>query len=249
MSGIPKNWPSSVQYLKENVLDKSVIPPSLKLKPKDAKVLTCPRVQGVCKVVAIKKIDTTGHPARGQNGLFALKDLPPRTYILDYKGLITARASETSDYVLTFEGDLSIDAEFQGNEARHINDFRGVSKRPNAEFDNYLDRDGVLHMGVFVLHERIPKAQEILVSYGKGFWQARGLLPERDAYYSSSHYTDWDTEHYGASEDTADAAEAPTATAAIPGGGGDDTDPLPAGFGSMRVSVGPETPAEPPHPP
>jgi hypothetical protein len=243
MSGIPKNWPSSVRYLKENVLDKSVIPPSLKLTPKDAKVLTSPRVQGVCKVVAIKKIDTAGHPARGQNGLFALKDLPPRTYILDYKGLVTARASETSDYVLTFEGDLSIDAEFEGNEARHINDFRGVSKRPNAEFDNYLDRDGVLHMGVFALHDRIPKAQEILVSYGKGFWQARGLLPARDAYYATPEYPDWDAEP----EETPDAADGGTAMAVRAGGG--DTGPLSAGFDSMRVAEGPAAAAEPPRQP
>ena len=181
---VPKNWPESVTYLKENIIDKSVSPPTLKLKCKDARSLTCPRLQGPCKYVAIKKIDVHGHPAKGQNGLFALKELQPRSYILDYKGLVSANYSITSDYVLSFDGNLSIDAEKFGNEARHINDFRGVCKRPNAEFDNYLDKDGTLHVGVFVLHERIQKGQEILVSYGKGFWQARGLLPSYDASYS-----------------------------------------------------------------
>ena len=192
MSSLPKNWPSSVKYIRENVVDKSVFPLTLKLKCNDARPLSCPRVESVCKYVAIKKIEAAGHPARGQNGLFTLRELAPRSYILDYKGLVTANCSDTSDYVLSFDGKLSIDAEFFGNEARHINDFRGVCKRPNAEFDNYLDKDGVLHMGVFSLHERIPKGQEILVSYGKGFWQARGLLPDHSMDYGAAAFRGYD---------------------------------------------------------
>mmetsp|Transcript_78358 Transcript_78358/g.210808 ORF Transcript_78358/g.210808 Transcript_78358/m.210808 type:complete len:163 (-) Transcript_78358:8-496(-) len=122
-----------------------------------------------------------------------MKDIPPRAYILDYKGLVTASPPETSDYVLSFDGVLSIDAEFQGNEARHINDFRGVAQRPNAEFDNYHDQDGVLHMGVFALHQRIARGSEILVSYGKGFWQERGLLRDADPFARYNEYDSrWD---------------------------------------------------------
>jgi hypothetical protein len=234
MSGLPKNWPDSVRYLKENIVDKSVSPPTLKLECKDARSLMCPRVDGVCKIVAIKKIDSIGHPARGQSGLFALKDITPRTYVLDYKGLVTANCSVTSDYVLSFDGNLSIDAENNGNEARHINDFRGVSKRPNAEFDNYFDKDGVLHMGVFSLYERIPKGQEILVSYGKGFWQARGLLPSYTADYgghSYSEYDELDAAPAGGSAEDSEPAAAAAATAAAAA--------RPADMGSLQITDSP----------
>jgi hypothetical protein len=75
---------------------------------------------------------------------------------------------------------LSIDANNPGNEARMINDFRGIAKAPNVEFKLYRHPTNVapkIRMGVFVLPGReIQAGEEILLSYGKGFWTARGLL-------------------------------------------------------------------------
>lgn len=89
-----------------------------------------------------------------------------------------------------------------GNEARFINDYRGVADRPNAEFKEVWNERRkergmvsqptadqlsfsvtvtyVVSQGVWVLPEGksgkgkgIKKGQEILVSYGRGFWGAR----------------------------------------------------------------------------
>lgn len=35
-------------------------------------------------------------------------------------------------------------------------------------------------MGIWVLHNSIKKGSELLVSYGKGFWSARGLLKQSE---------------------------------------------------------------------
>lgn len=100
----------------------------------------------------------------------------------------TSNVASNYDLSLDRELDLSVDATKHGNEARFINDYRGVrTEGPNAEF-----RDCVLQIGhgtwerrigVFVLskgkNDKGPRAQgikkgdEILVSYGKGFWDAR----------------------------------------------------------------------------
>lgn len=77
---------------------------------------------------------------------------------------------------------MGIDADKMGSEARFINDYRGVGERANAEFKEVWDeRMKERGIGVFVLPERkdgkgrggIRKGEEILVSYGKGFWGAR----------------------------------------------------------------------------
>lgn len=83
-----------------------------------------------------------------------------------------------SDYDLSlhrFSDGLSvgIDAHSSGNEARFINDFRGISNRPNAVFrDNRLS-SGELRMSVWSSSEGVRKGDEIVVSYGKTWWQAR----------------------------------------------------------------------------
>lgn len=60
-----------------------------------------------------------------------------------------------------------------GNEARFINDFRGVAKKPNARFQERRNEKGELCMSVWSSSETIKKGDEILLSYGKGFWKAR----------------------------------------------------------------------------
>jgi SET domain-containing protein len=140
--------------------------------------------------VSITAISDQAHPACGQSGLFAKRHLAPDSFILLYLGVIHGQedADPTSDYDLSLDRELNvgIDASKSGNEARFINDYRGVTQRgPNAEFrDVWVEpRHGKYErrMAVFVLSSGksgkraagIKKGEEILVSYGKGFWSER----------------------------------------------------------------------------
>jgi SET domain-containing protein len=148
--------------------------------------------------VKITPISTPSHPAYGEAGLFATKDLKPGTFILQYIGEIHASSSDgpaspasksatdphtNSNYDLSLDREfgIGIDADKRGNEARFINDYRGIADKPNAEFKEIWDeRRKERGMGVWVLGEGksgkgkgIRKGEEILVSYGKGFWGAR----------------------------------------------------------------------------
>jgi SET domain-containing protein len=60
-----------------------------------------------------------------------------------------------------------------GNEARFINDYRGVTDKPNAIFQEYRSHSGELCMAVWSSARVIKKGDEILVSYGKSWWQTR----------------------------------------------------------------------------
>jgi xeroderma pigmentosum group C-complementing protein len=116
-------------------------------------------------------------------------------------------AASDYDLWLDRDADLAVDAARAGNEARFINDYRGVPlpqplpqlrsegqgrgggrpqrRRPNAEFRVVWDpRVGERCMAVFVLPAGkravgsartvgIARGEEVLVSYGKGFWQGR----------------------------------------------------------------------------
>ncbi|KAG9780781.1 hypothetical protein KCU88_g3654, partial [Aureobasidium melanogenum] len=106
----------------------------------------------------------------------------------------TTTTYATSNYDLSLDRDLglAIDASKCGNEARFINDYRGIrAAGPNAEFRDCLVQVGgpgtgtgklEKRIGVFVLSagktggfraKGIGKGEEIVVSYGKGFWNAR----------------------------------------------------------------------------
>ena len=96
-----------------------------------------------------------------------------------------------SDYDLSLDREhgIGIDANTRGNEARFINDYRGIAEKPNAEFKEIWDsRKQERGMGVWVLPEGksgkgkgIRKGEEILVSYGRGFWGARNGAEVEDA--------------------------------------------------------------------
>lgn len=142
-------------------------------------------------MVKITPISDVKHPANGQSGLFAARDLKPGDFILEYLGVMhTDSISQSfmsphsdSDYDLSLDRNagLAIDAAAMGNEARFINDYRGIAAKPNAEFrEIWSARRGERGMGVFVFGEGkkkvfkgIKKGEELLVSYGRGFWGAR----------------------------------------------------------------------------
>jgi hypothetical protein len=135
--------------------------------------------------VKIQLIRDPSHPANGQHGLFAAQNLKPGAFILAYLGRVHggAGSSSESDYDLWLdkEADVAVDAAGEGNEGRFVNDYRGVKERANAVFGTaWCERWGQLCVGVWVVGKEgarkdgIRKGEEILVSYGKGFWGERG---------------------------------------------------------------------------
>lgn len=192
-SAAPKGWPSGTLYLRSPSYSKkltesarkALVLPASQLAPNSE----ARRLVGPSPNVKITKIQDPSHPAHGQYGLFATQNLPPDSFILPYLGYVHDQqdTNEASDYDLSLDRELGIgvDASVMGNEARFINDYRGVADAPRAEFrDIYIDiGKGQLEkaIGVFVLSagksgkraKGITKGQEILISYGKGFWTAR----------------------------------------------------------------------------
>ncbi|KAK4055003.1 hypothetical protein OIO90_003344 [Microbotryomycetes sp. JL221] len=74
---------------------------------------------------------------------------------------------------------VAIDATKAGNEARFVNDYRGVAEKPNAVFElrEWHDRKtGQVvgrRMAIWAGPKGVDRGAEICVSYGKGFWQQR----------------------------------------------------------------------------
>ncbi|KAK0103398.1 hypothetical protein ONS95_005424 [Cadophora gregata] len=205
----PKNWPTNLPYLTNPAYSPTLKPThltALRTRPQETKDLPPNTPKGPSSLVKITSITTLTHPANGQSGLFATKDLKPGTFILQYIGEIHAsplpnpttnpegspppspnpppidpHASSNYDLSLDRELGIGIDADRRGNEARFINDYRGVAERANAEFKEIWDPVRKERgMGVWVLPEGrsgkgkgVRKGEEILVSYGRGFWGAR----------------------------------------------------------------------------
>lgn len=66
-----------------------------------------------------------------------------------------------------------MDARRSGNEARFVNDYRGIYEKPNAVFRDIRLSEGELRMSIWSSSEGITKGDEIVVSYGKSWWRAR----------------------------------------------------------------------------
>ena len=196
---VPKSWPKNTVYLSRPVYSKTVSPNLLRLRrsnlPPNAVVV--PTSNGPTSAVKVGSITSLSHPAHGQYGLFASRRLPADSFIVLYLGYVHGKTDtdSNSDYDLSLDRDLGVgvDASKMGNEARFINDFRGVADRPNAEFrEVWVDSNsGYLEkmMAVFALpagrsgkrSKGIAKGEEIIVSYGKDFWterQAEQVEPE-----------------------------------------------------------------------
>lgn len=214
---VPKNWPAGLTYLsqpahaahltREQVQAVRTRPAGL--EPGD--VIPAGLARGPSAAVRIVSIPAAHatHPARGQAGLFAARALAPGTLVVPYLGVAHAGGHPDharSDYDLWLDRDagIAVDAAGAGNEARFVNDYRGVRPRPNAEFRECWDpRVGERCMAVFVLPAGkraaaaaakggkkgaaaaaavagIAKGEEICVSYGKGFWGRRQAEEEEE---------------------------------------------------------------------
>ncbi|KAF5377579.1 hypothetical protein D9615_005146 [Tricholomella constricta] len=170
----PPRWPSQLQYLQSSQFHSSV--------PHVTRLTILGNPKGPAAPhrppVVIRPISSTSHPAYGQYGLFAAKKIPPKTHIIDYIGEIHCDDRPDSDYDLSlYRGhdgvNVGIDASKMGNEARFINDYRGVTAKPNAIFSDTKTPWGEMCMIVCSSGQEIKKGEEILVSYGKAWWRAR----------------------------------------------------------------------------
>ncbi|KAI9509063.1 hypothetical protein F5148DRAFT_1190121 [Russula earlei] len=177
MARPPKHWPSHVQYLTVPKFHPSVSTDALSfLKGGSSNRLNssppAPPSLGV-----IRQITDPSHPAYGQHGLFAVRKIPARTLIAEYIGEVHSDERPTSDYDISlhrFPGEsVGMDAATMGNEARFVNDYRGIRQKPNAQFSDQRTAGGGLRMCICSLAEGIRKGDEIVVSYGKGWWAAR----------------------------------------------------------------------------
>jgi hypothetical protein len=193
----PKRWPPRLTYLTAPLHSKALTKAQLSsigTWHDGTEQISAEAVQLPSPLVNITPITDPCHPANGQCGLFATERLQPGSFILLYLGSVQPGAAEPpdhhSDYELWLDKDsaVAVDANKCGNEARFINDYRGVTDRPNAEFrEVWSVRHRERCMAVFVLPEGktkktkaktkvragIAKGEEILVSYGKGFWAYR----------------------------------------------------------------------------
>lgn len=195
---LPKEWPKEIIYLTKPSYAKSLDLDSITFtlsssnpNPKERSTIPSTHKPGPCPSVKIALITNAAHPAYGQHGLFAGRHLPPDCFILFYIGYVHGRddVNESSNYDLSLDRELGVgvDATRMGNEARFINDYRGVRDAgPNAEFRDCLyegTEKGKFEkrIGIYVLSKGksgkrsagIGKGEEILVSYGKGFWSHR----------------------------------------------------------------------------
>ncbi|TFK41329.1 SET domain protein [Crucibulum laeve] len=174
----PSHWPQEIQYIQASRYHASVLP-EIRQFIIGAVSTTCGQFSERCRSwVIIRVISNISHPACGQRGLFAAKKIPPRTRLLDYIGEIHCDDRPNSDYDLslyrTQDGvNVGIDASTMGNEARFINDYRGVQKKPNAAFSDARTSSGELRMSIWSSDTEIKKDEEILVSYGKAWWRER----------------------------------------------------------------------------
>jgi uncharacterized protein len=121
-------------------------------------------------------------PGAGK-GLFAKKFIQKGTRIVEYKGRISTwkEVSDTdSRYIFYVKRNHVIDAgPHKSAVARFANDARGLSRVNGVRNNAVYDEDG---LRVYITATRdIPAGSEILVDYGKEYWQVvrQNLRAER----------------------------------------------------------------------
>lgn len=108
-------------------------------------------------------------------GVFAEKDIENDEFIGLYTGSIQDRSLvESKDYAWFYPattldgGTMSLDACWQGNELRFIND----GANPNCRVQYIIGHDDLWHV-CYVACTDIKKGQQLLVSYGPEYWNTR----------------------------------------------------------------------------
>jgi len=178
MTRPPKHWPTHVQHLTVPKFHSSVSADAISyLKGGSSTRSSLPPAPPSLGV--IRPITHPSHPAHGQHGLFAASKIPPQTLIVEYIGEVHSDDRPTSDYDISLyrfrHESVGVDATVMGNEARFVNDYRGIRPKPNAQFLDRWTAGGDLRMCIWSLSGGIRKGDEIVVSYGKAWWAARSL--------------------------------------------------------------------------
>lgn len=112
------------------------------------------------------------HPAYGQVGLFAKRNIPSNTVVTSYSGFIEVFGSSCNSrtYTMGFGNigdDFALDAEFAGNYGRFANDPRGViGLTANILAENRFNSRGECFTAL-VSKRQITEGEEILMAYGK----------------------------------------------------------------------------------
>lgn len=119
-SPAPPSWPSDIHYISTSVISPYLTTPQLKwLRQKPAEGNEQPNSQNIPRIslpvsraetdaqVTIRTISDQSHPAHGQRGLFATRDLAPGEYILPYIGYV--HSSTASELAQKMSGDALSD--------------------------------------------------------------------------------------------------------------------------------------------
>src|SRR5690554_1988754 len=119
-NNVPKNWPTQIPYLTVPAYSRNLTAlhlKTLRIRP-EAATDTPKNSSGPCPLVRITPIANPAHPAAGQSGLFAAKDLPPGSFVLRYIGEVHGPGTvhESSDYDLSLDRNsgLAVDAARSG---------------------------------------------------------------------------------------------------------------------------------------
>ncbi|KXX75520.1 Histone-lysine N-methyltransferase Su(var)3-9 [Madurella mycetomatis] len=201
-AALPRNWPAHLPYLTAPRYSPHLTAAhmaGIRTRPDPSDPIPeIPRhlKPGPCPAVCITPITDQNQkdPAHGQAGLFATRDLRPGELILPYLGEVHIGTAPfglsrthtdkdggddydyaKSDYDLWLDrdADVAVDAARMGNEARFVNDYRGVprAKRANAEFRVVWDaRMGERCMAVYVLpagKRAVGKARVVGIAKGE----------------------------------------------------------------------------------
>lgn len=121
------------------------------------------------------KVKKSSLPGAGK-GLFTTAFIPKGTRIVEYKGKITTWKEVQHDngangYIYYVKRNHVIDAgKYTRSLARYANDGRGLRRTPGvANNAEYVEDDGRVYIEAV---KDIPAGSEILVSYGKEYWDA-----------------------------------------------------------------------------
>ena len=109
-------------------------------------------------------------------GLITRKFIPKGTRIVEYRGRIStwremSNNGHTSRYILYVKRDHVIDAgPYKKAIGRFANDAEGLNRRKGIRNNAYYEQDG---LRIFITAEKdIEAGSEILVGYGKEYWEA-----------------------------------------------------------------------------
>jgi hypothetical protein len=112
-------------------------------------------------------------------GVYANRVIEKGEFIGFYTGEWKLDEESGSDYIFEplDDSNIFIDAESCGNFTRYIN--HAYSKKSNLEAIIYLKKDQSLHLPLVIYYakKRIEKDQQLLINYGRQYWNQMGLKP------------------------------------------------------------------------